>query len=100
MVTVTVTGSGGERSSATFDEVVDGDGPAAPGRHRLPGRRVSPPTPPGRIETWWGRLLRTPRRRALWYWGGPAIVTLVAAVLRLWNLGHPHAFVFDETYYV
>ena len=27
-------------------------------------------------------------------------MTLLAGILRLWNLGHPHAFVFDETYYV
>lgn len=27
-------------------------------------------------------------------------VTALAAVLRLWNLGSPHSFVFDETYYV
>lgn len=30
----------------------------------------------------------------------PTLVTLLAAVLRMWNLGHPHAIVFDETYYV
>lgn len=30
----------------------------------------------------------------------PALITLLAGVLRLWNLGHPHALVFDETYYV
>ncbi len=36
----------------------------------------------------------------LWYWGAPIAVTLLAAVLRLWNLGYPHALVFDETFYV
>lgn len=36
----------------------------------------------------------------LWQWGGPIGVTLLAAVLRLWNLGSPHSLVFDETYYV
>ena len=36
----------------------------------------------------------------MWVWGGPIAVTLLAAVLRLWNLGHPHSLVFDETYYV
>ncbi|NUT57533.1 MAG: phospholipid carrier-dependent glycosyltransferase, partial [Agromyces sp.] len=45
-------------------------------------------------------MLSTPRRRTLWYWGGPILVTLLAAVLRFWNLGHPQAIVFDETYYV
>ena len=45
-------------------------------------------------------MLSTPRRRTLWYWGGPILVTLLAAVLRFWNLGHPQALIFDETYYV
>jgi dolichyl-phosphate-mannose--protein O-mannosyl transferase len=27
-------------------------------------------------------------------------VTLLAGILRFWNLGHPHVLVFDETYYV
>ncbi|WP_344370050.1 dolichyl-phosphate-mannose--protein mannosyltransferase [Agromyces tropicus] len=53
-----------------------------------------------RLDTWWTGLLSTPRRRALWTWGGPIAVTLLAAVLRFWNLGHPQAIVFDETYYV
>ncbi len=34
------------------------------------------------------------------HWGGPIAVTVLAAVLRLWNLGSPHTLVFDETYYV
>jgi dolichyl-phosphate-mannose--protein O-mannosyl transferase len=53
-----------------------------------------------RVDAWWARVLSTPRRRALWYWGGPILVTLLAGVLRFWNLGHPQAIVFDETYYV
>ncbi|MFR9795941.1 dolichyl-phosphate-mannose--protein mannosyltransferase [Streptomyces sp. MS06] len=32
-------------------------------------------------------------------WGGPLLVTLMAGVLRFWNLGRPHAVIFDETYY-
>ncbi|EGX58218.1 integral membrane protein [Streptomyces zinciresistens K42] len=32
-------------------------------------------------------------------WGGPLLVTLVAGVLRFWNLGSPKAVIFDETYY-
>ncbi|WP_329563789.1 dolichyl-phosphate-mannose--protein mannosyltransferase [Kitasatospora sp. NBC_01266] len=32
-------------------------------------------------------------------WLGPIAVALFAGVLRFWNLGHPRAFVFDETYY-
>ena len=33
-------------------------------------------------------------------WGAPLAVVLLAAGLRLWNLGVPHALVFDETFYV
>ncbi|MBG6212835.1 dolichyl-phosphate-mannose-protein mannosyltransferase [Cryobacterium sp. CAN_C3] len=33
-------------------------------------------------------------------WGAPLAVVLLAAVLRLWNLGVPHELVFDETFYV
>jgi dolichyl-phosphate-mannose-protein mannosyltransferase len=51
-------------------------------------------------ERWRARLERDPRLRRRYDWLAPALVTLVAAVLRLWNLGHPHELVFDETYYV
>lgn len=53
-----------------------------------------------RLDDWWARVLRTPLRLRIWYWGAPIGVTLLAAVLRLWNLGSPHALVFDETFYV
>ena len=45
------------------------------------------------------RLRSTPGSSRLWRWLAPALVTLLAALLRLFNLGHPHALVFDETYY-
>ncbi|MFJ5777838.1 dolichyl-phosphate-mannose--protein mannosyltransferase [Streptomyces sp. NPDC093094] len=45
-----------------------------------------PPTLAGRI----GRLSG---------WGGPLLVTLLAGLLRFWNLGSPKAVIFDETYY-
>ncbi|MFF9060031.1 dolichyl-phosphate-mannose--protein mannosyltransferase [Streptomyces sp. NPDC014882] len=32
-------------------------------------------------------------------WLGPLLVTLVAGVLRFWNLGTPRKVIFDETYY-
>jgi dolichyl-phosphate-mannose--protein O-mannosyl transferase len=32
-------------------------------------------------------------------WVGPLLVTLLAGVLRFWNLGGPKAVIFDETYY-
>ncbi|MCU1514541.1 MAG: phospholipid carrier-dependent glycosyltransferase [Microbacteriaceae bacterium] len=53
-----------------------------------------------RLDAWWGAMLATPFRRRLWYWGGPALVTLLGAVLRLYHLGDPHVLVFDETFYV
>ncbi|MEJ5946884.1 phospholipid carrier-dependent glycosyltransferase [Pseudokineococcus basanitobsidens] len=33
-------------------------------------------------------------------WLGPLLVTALAGVVRLWELGRPHQLVFDETYYV
>lgn len=53
-----------------------------------------------RLDEWWARMLCTPARIRLWQWGGPALVVLLATVLRLWNLGSPHQLVFDETFYV
>ncbi|MBU6245142.1 MAG: phospholipid carrier-dependent glycosyltransferase [Actinomycetales bacterium] len=32
-------------------------------------------------------------------WIGAIIVTAIGAILRLWDLGRPHAIAFDETYY-
>ncbi|WIA99449.1 dolichyl-phosphate-mannose--protein mannosyltransferase [Curtobacterium sp. MCBA15_012] len=62
---------------------------------------TTPAGPVGsRIDDWWGRVLSTSRRVAVWRWTGPLAVTLLAAVLRLVGLGHPHSLVFDETYYV
>ncbi|MCX7521779.1 phospholipid carrier-dependent glycosyltransferase [Microbacterium sp. STN6] len=62
---------------------------------------LSPGDPRGtRLDAWWARAVGTPTRWRLWYWGAPLAVTLLAAVLRLWDLGNPHALVFDETFYV
>jgi dolichyl-phosphate-mannose--protein O-mannosyl transferase len=55
---------------------------------------------PSFYDRWRARVAAEPRLRRMYGWLVPAIVTLVAAVLRLWNLGHPRALVFDETYYV
>ncbi|MDH6237629.1 phospholipid carrier-dependent glycosyltransferase [Cryobacterium sp. CG_9.6] len=33
-------------------------------------------------------------------WAAPILVIVLAATLRLWNLGTPHSLVFDETFYV
>ena len=53
-----------------------------------------------RLDDLWHRLMRRQDLRGLWSWGGPLIVVLVAAFLRLWDLSYPHELVFDETYYV
>ncbi|MER6526727.1 phospholipid carrier-dependent glycosyltransferase [Streptomyces sp. NPDC001508] len=45
-----------------------------------------PPALAGRITRWSG-------------WLGPLLVTLMAGVMRFWNLGSPKAVIFDETYY-
>ncbi|WP_347401167.1 dolichyl-phosphate-mannose--protein mannosyltransferase [Microbacterium esteraromaticum] len=57
-----------------------------------------------RATTRWERLrdgLRAePARARMLAWLAPTLVTLLAAVLRLVNLAHPHEIMFDETYYV
>ncbi|HCS61939.1 MAG TPA: dolichyl-phosphate-mannose--protein mannosyltransferase [Microbacterium sp.] len=60
--------------------------------------------PPAERLTAWGRLrdrlLREPEWNRIIRWFAPLVVTALAAVLRLANLGHPHELMFDETYYV
>ena len=60
--------------------------------------RYAPPRSP--IDEWWSRVMVASTARALWKWGAPALVVLVASVTRLFNLGSPHVLVFDETFYV
>lgn len=55
---------------------------------------------PSFYDRWRERVAVEPRLQRLYGWLAPLLVTLVAGILRLWNLGHPHALVFDETYYV
>ena len=54
--------------------------------------------------TGWERLrdtwMQDPARLRLLTWLAPTLITLLAAVLRIVGLGHPHTLVFDETYYV
>jgi len=40
------------------------------------------------------------RTRSIARWVAVGLVMAVAAITRLWNLGHPQELVFDETYYV
>ncbi len=51
-------------------------------------------------ERWLARVRGDARRDRLYTWLVPALVTLLAGVLRFAGLGHPHELVFDETYYV
>ena len=76
--------------------------PPAPASPRTPAPAPTDYTGPtgSRLDDWWLRLVGTPGRQRLWRWGGPIAVTLLAAVLRLVDLAHPHSLVFDETFYV
>ncbi len=58
------------------------------------------PAPRSFVDRWRERYAADAALRRRYRWLVPTLVTLLAAVLRLWNLGHPHALVFDETYYV
>ncbi|WP_069886773.1 dolichyl-phosphate-mannose--protein mannosyltransferase [Streptomyces luteocolor] len=76
-------------------------GYAARPREDVTARLVPPYTEPS--PRLWMTLGLTKRaadevvRRAAWI--GPLLITLVAGVLRFWNLGSPKAVIFDETYY-
>jgi dolichyl-phosphate-mannose-protein mannosyltransferase len=61
-----------------------------------------PPARPSLYDRFTRRLGEDPRAARLYAWLGPAIVVLIAAVLRLWNLAAAHDLMnqFDETYYV
>ena len=64
---------------------------------RLPLLREPRPT---FYERWRRRLDSDPRVYRVWSVLAPVLVTLVAGILRFWNLAHPHELVFDERYYV
>lgn len=53
-----------------------------------------------RYDLWRVRVAGDARLQRLYAWLAPTLITLLAAILRFWNLGHPHKLVFDETYYV
>lgn len=81
---------------APFAEVVTGDPAGVPD----PAVDDEPVERGSRLDDWARRMLSTRRRRMAWYWGAPVLITLLAGILRIWNLGHPHSLVFDETFYV
>lgn len=53
-----------------------------------------------RLDRWRDSLLADPRSARRWRWLAPTIITLIAFLLRIVNVGNPHQLVFDETYYV
>ena len=55
---------------------------------------------PGLVDRIHDRILLSPASARWAGWIAPLLITLVAGILRLWNLGNPHALMFDETYYV
>ncbi|MFI6339200.1 dolichyl-phosphate-mannose--protein mannosyltransferase [Streptomyces sp. NPDC050535] len=64
--------------------------------------RLVPPyaEPSPRIWTALGLRQEAAERVTRWSaWVGPLLVTLVAGLMRFWNLGSPKAVIFDETYY-
>ncbi|GAA1993637.1 dolichyl-phosphate-mannose--protein mannosyltransferase [Microbacterium pumilum] len=67
-----------------------------------PSEPLWPATRPSLYDRFSARLQSDPRAMRLYSWLGPTIVVLVAAVLRLWDLGNAHDLMnqFDETYYV
>ncbi|MSY41055.1 MAG: phospholipid carrier-dependent glycosyltransferase, partial [Actinobacteria bacterium] len=60
---------------------------------------VSATAPRRDIESLPERLRQPMPSSGLKGWIGPLAVGLVGAILRLWDLGRPHSFAFDETYY-
>ncbi len=64
-------------------------------------RLVPPfPKPDLRIGAMFGLSPHAASSLARWSaWAGPLLVALVAGALRFWQLGSPHAVIFDETYY-
>ncbi|WP_245982345.1 dolichyl-phosphate-mannose--protein mannosyltransferase [Mycetocola tolaasinivorans] len=75
-------------------------GAEAPAEAEAAAPAPAPVRTGSRIDDLWLRIVRTPERARLLNWLIPALILLLAAGVRLWNLGFPHALVFDETFYV
>ncbi|MGX5682410.1 dolichyl-phosphate-mannose--protein mannosyltransferase [Schumannella luteola] len=74
---------------ADFDELLEADAEVV--------QRDEGPTGSW-LDDRWERL--SARAQGVLRWLAPALVVVVAAITRLWNLGHPASLVFDETFYV
>ena len=83
--------AGEQAVQASSADAATADAATSAGRHRR--RRTS-----GRAPVR-DRLVPPMPDDGRWGWGGPLLVTAVAAVLRFTGLGSPHVFSFDETYY-
>ena len=59
-----------------------------------------PDARPSLLDRWSARVRASDTLRRRLDVSAPILVTVLAAVLRLWDLGRPHELVFDETYYV
>ncbi|GAA5197086.1 dolichyl-phosphate-mannose--protein mannosyltransferase [Microbacterium jejuense] len=72
---------------------LEADQPAAP---------LLPPPRPTLYDRFATSVAASPRAQRLYRWLGPALVVVLAGILRLWNLGAAHDLMnqFDETYYV
>ncbi|MEV8266006.1 phospholipid carrier-dependent glycosyltransferase [Microbacterium sp. NPDC076911] len=67
-----------------------------------PAAGLLPDARPSIYDRFVGRMQHDERSRRLYSWLGPLLVTVLAGILRFWNLAHPHDLMnqFDETYYV
>ncbi len=75
-----------------FDDAVDVDEPARPRYDRAPAPRRGVASLPE-------RLFPPMPSRGIRGWIGPILVMVIGGLLRIVNLGQPHAIAFDETYY-
>lgn len=78
--------------SATMTSVNTSVASRTTGRHR-------PAPAPYSLDALRDRLAVTAFAAPRYAWVLPLIITVLGGVLRFWNLGHPNAIVFDETYY-
>ncbi|MDO4017995.1 phospholipid carrier-dependent glycosyltransferase [Clavibacter michiganensis] len=88
----------GTPAPVTADTALDPDATPTRVAQRADERAVT--ARGSRLDDLWARLVSTPARRRAWHWGGPIVITLLAAILRIQSLGHPATLVFDETFYV
>ncbi|MFF4212499.1 dolichyl-phosphate-mannose--protein mannosyltransferase [Streptomyces sp. NPDC001796] len=94
-------GQAGEEPRPSWQQRLRRFGYAARARSDVRDRLVPPYNRPSpRIWASIGLRQGAADRITRWSaWGGPLLVTLIAGLMRFWNLGSPRAVIFDETYY-